>query len=77
MQKEKQTRKSQPKKKTGDLFAGVGVIAIILLILWVIWTFGNVIFAKVIPDNPMDRLGAYIIGAAVLHAHFTTTKKEK
>jgi hypothetical protein len=61
----------------GDILAGIGMIALILAGLWAFWSFGGVVFAAVTPFNPIDRLSVCIIAAAILHAHFTTTKRSR
>jgi uncharacterized membrane protein YgcG len=78
MTNEKQTRKSTPtaEKSGANIMAGIGMIALIMAILWAVWRFGGLVFARITPDQATDRLGVCIIVAAIMHAYFTTTRRK-
>jgi hypothetical protein len=71
-------RKPVPADKAGNnIMAGVIVATLIMAILWAAWKFGGIVLSRITPDQAPDRLGVCIIVAAILHAHFTTTRTRR
>jgi len=77
MNQEKQTRTSQPTKQTGNIFAGIGVIAICAAIIWLGWGLAGGLMHHITNIHPITRAALCISTAILLHASITKPRKAK
>ena len=62
-------------KLIAKLSSAAGMVIGIVLVMWLVWMLGNVMFRASAAQDSIDRLGVCIIIAAALHAHLTTKNR--